>query len=554
MAPLVLVTITALAVVAAAALGRLRGRRAWPALALFAGAGVVALDLLLLVPRLAPPAAAILAAGVAVQVVRAAAARDAAVAGLVRRTLVPLLVVAVTGGAALWAMLRPATAAPAAAAASMPRPPNLVFITLDTVRAANLNLYGHGRATMPNLARLAGRGVVFDAAFSAAPWTLPSHATMLTGRWPHELSADYDTPLDAAFPTLAEVLGARGYATAGFVANLGYVGADSGLGRGFQHFEDYPRSLGQIASSSTLVRAVADNFKVRRLVENDEHLNRVAAGDLNRRALAWLDGHGDAPFLLFLNYFDAHEPYLPPPPFDRQFGPGRAHGKHSPLHHWLWNLGVGHHNMGEAERREEVDAYDGALASLDAQLGELFTALDTRGLTDRTVFVVTSDHGEEFGEHGVYDHGYSLYQFGLRVPLVVVAPGRTPPGLRVGTPVTLRDLPATVGDLLAISGHGFPGVSLAGAWKEPGPEVSPVVFEVTSSPGQPDWFPSSKGDMVGAIVGSLHYIRNGDGREELYDWRADPLETHDLVAAHPEELGAARAAVAGVRGPRTATP
>ncbi|HUU33839.1 MAG TPA: sulfatase, partial [Vicinamibacterales bacterium] len=536
MAPLALLTITAMAVVAAAAVGRLRGRQAWPPLALFAGAAVVALDLLLLVPRLAPPAAAILAVGVAVQMVRGVAQRDDAVARLVSRIRAPLLAVVVLGGPALWMALGPATAAPAPspATSSGARPPNLVFITLDTVRAANLSLYGYRRATTPNLVTLAARGMTFDAAFSTAPWTLPSHATMFTGRWPHELSVDYDAPLDGAFPTLAEVLGARGYATAGFVANLGYVGAGSGLGRGFQHFEDYPRSPGQIASSSTIVRAVADNFRVRRLIENDEHLNRVDTADLNRRALAWLDGHGDAPFMLFLNYFDAHEPYLPPPPFDRQFGPGRAHGKYSPLHHWLWNPAVGHGNMGDEERREELDAYDGALAALDAQLGALMTALDARGLIEQTVIVVTSDHGEEFGEHGVYDHGYSLYQLSLHVPLVIVAPGRVAAGGRVPAPVTLRDLAATVGDLLGVAGHGFPGASLAGAavaGDEAVPASSPVVFEVKPSPGQPDWFPSSKGDMAGAVVGSIHYIRNGDGREELYDWRADPLEAQNLAQA-----------------------
>ncbi len=556
MAPLALVATTAVAVVAGAAVGRLRGRKAAAAVALFAGALVVTLDVLLLVPWLAPPAAAILAAGIAVQIARAVAQRDDAARHLVQRSLAPLLAVAAVVGIGSWLALRPASP-PSATAPAASGPPNLVFITLDTVRAANLSIYGYSRATTPNLARLAARGVAFDAAFAAAPWTLPSHASMFTGRWPHELSVDYDVPLDGAFPILAEVLADRGYATAAFVANLGYVGEGSGLGRGFQHLEDYPRSLGQIASSSTLLRAVADNFRVRRLVENDEHLNRVDAASLNRRALAWIDGHGAAPFMLFLNYFDAHEPYLPPPPFDRTFGPARAHGKHSPLHHWLWNPAVGHDNMGEAERREEMDAYDGALAALDGQVGELLAALDARGLTEHTVIVVTSDHGEEFGEHGVYDHGYSLYQLSLRVPLLIAADGRVPAGERVAVPVSLRDLPATVSDLLGLEqGGGFPGRSLARAWTDPAAVAGPVVFEVKPSPGQPDWFPSSKGDMVGAVVGPLHYIRNGDGREELYDWRADPLEAHDLAQApeHQAALHAARADVARARGAATAKP
>lgn len=561
MAPLALFTVTALVVAIGVAMARLRGPRPTQALAVFGGAAVVMFDLLLLVPRLAPPAAAVLAAGAAVQISRAALAREAAAWRLIRQSSLWLAMAVVLGGAGLWHSTRPVPAVAAFAGAGSTRPPNVVFITIDTVRAANLSVYGYARPTTPNLEHLATRGVVFDAAFSTASWTLPSHASMFTGRWPHELSVDYDAPLDATFPTLAEFLGSHGYATAGFAANLAYVGRGSGLARGFQHFEDYPRSPGQIASSSTLVRTVADNFRVRRLVENDEHLNRVEAEDLNTRALKWLDRHGEAPFLLFLNYFDAHEPYLPPPPFDRRFGPMRAHGKHSPLHHWLWNPAVGYSNMGDGERREEVDAYDGALASLDARLGEFLDALDHRGLTDNTVVVVTSDHGEEFGEHGVYDHGYSLYQFSLHVPLLIATPGRQVHGLRVTTPVTLRDLAATVSELAGFGGQApFPGASLAGWWNDPAEGApsagSPVVFEVRPSPGQPDWFPSSKGDMTGAIVGPLHYIRNGDGREELYAWTTDPREAQDL-AGQPAQQGvltAARAQVARVHGVTGGTP
>ena len=375
---------------------------------------------------------------------------------------------------------------------------------------------------------------------------------MFTGRWPHELSADVDTPLDGRAQTLAEFFSAQGYRTAGFAANLSYVSHETGLGRGFQHYEDYPRSVGQVAVSSTLARTVADNFRLRRLIQNDEHLNRVHAPDLGARALAWIDRHRDAPFFVFLNYFDAHEPYLPPTPYDRKFGSGRQHGRHSPLHHWLWNPAVGHSNMGEAERREEVDAYDGALAALDDALGRWFAEFERRGLLENTIVVITSDHGEEFGEHGVYDHGYSLYVSGVHVPLVIVAPGRAPAGRRMITPVSLRDLPRTITSLAGLEARQpFTGTALSALWSDTPahPATSPVFFEVEPSPGQPDWFPSSKGVMVGAIVGTRHYIRNGDGREELYDWIGDPSETRNLAQdpLSAEALAEARSTVDRVK-------
>ena len=119
-----------------------------------------------------------------------------------------------------------------------PGAPNVLLIVLDNVRAASLSLYGHDRPTTPNLERLARKGVVFSEARSTAPWTLPSHASMMTGRWPHELSVGPDLPLDGTFPTLAEVLGREGYATAGFVGNTYYCNALYGMGRGFARYED----------------------------------------------------------------------------------------------------------------------------------------------------------------------------------------------------------------------------------------------------------------------------------------------------------------------------
>jgi arylsulfatase A-like enzyme len=373
--------------------------------------------------------------------------------------------------------------------------------------------------------------VVFDQAYSVAPWTLPAHASLFTGRWPHELSVGYREPLDEQSQTLAEHFAARGYATAGFVANLGYCSRSTGLARGFGHYEDYPRSLGQVASNSTLLRTVADNFNVRRLISDDEHLNRVTANDINRRFQDWLVTNRDAPFFVFLNYFDAHEPYLPPPPFDRQFGPGRQHGRFSPLHHAQWDPAAASRELDPVALTEEIDAYDGALASLDHQLGVLLDDLSARGLLDRTLVIITSDHGEEFAEHRVLEHGYSLYRAALQVPLLMILPGVVPEALRIPTPVSLRDVAATVVELTGGTASTIGGTSLSRFWLGDDESGSPVVSELSRPPGNlPEWYPVNKGYMRSLVHRGFRYIRNGDLTEELYALEADPWERLNLAA------------------------
>lgn len=556
MAPLALMTITAATVGLFRLIALVWRPETSLALALFFSSAAVFLDLLLLVPGLGQLASGVLAAGLAVQTARAVLRHPGAVGRLLRRSTVALLVCVAAGGAVMRASLRTSSAAPVPQAVASRERPNLILITLDTVRASHLSLYGYSRATTPRLDKFAERGTVFDLAFATAPWTLPSHASMFTGRWPHELSADYGAALDARYPTLAEYLGARGYATAGFVANLKYCGAGGGLSRGFQYYQDYPRSLGEIATSSTLARKMANSFTLRAALHNDQHLDRVSGEHVNAGAMAWLSAHPNVPFFMFLNYFDAHEPYLPPPPFDRQFGRGRQRGRYSPLHHWLWNPAVAHANMGEPERVEEMDAYDGGLAFLDQHVGRLVDELGQRGILDNTVVVIAADHGEEFGEHGVYEHGYTLYRAALQVPLIVVAPGRVPAGRRVTTAVSLHDLAATIVDLLGPSeGPSFPGTSLARFWRDDrgatrDTPADALLSEVSRSPGQPAWFPSSKGDMKTVVHRGMRYIRNGDGSEELYDLTDDPWERQN-VASVPERRAAlegARAALASVAG------
>ena len=541
MAPLaLLIVIFSVVTLTGVVAGRWRTRTV-DGVRLFVPLTLVALNLLMLIPGLAHWAAAILAAGIAVQLSRVVLARPESTSRLVRRTTGWILGGVVLSGALIWNVFSHRVSAPVVR--DRASQPNLVLITLDTVRAANMSLSEIGRQTTPNIARYAKeKGVVFNAAFSTAPWTLPSHASMFTGRWPHELSVDYETPLDATYPTLAEYLRDRGYATGGFVGNLKYCGTSSGLARGFSVYRDYPRSVGQVAASSTLVRTVADNFRLRRLIENDQHLNRVSAEEITNRALDWILTQGQAPFFAFMNYFDAHEPYLPPAPFDRQFGPGRAERKHSPLHHWLWNPAVRHQTFADDVRQEEIDAYDGSLAYLDAEVGRFLDTLERQGILENTLVVITSDHGEEFGEHGVYEHGYSLYATGVRVPLIILEPGNRLPFERalysgVSDPVSLRNIPATVVELLhAGEDSPFPGTSMATLW---GPRrlargsmgPAPVLMELAPSPGQPEWFPSSKGEMKSIVYERWRYIRNGDGSEELYDMDPshDPWERHNLA-------------------------
>jgi arylsulfatase A-like enzyme len=215
------------------------------------------------------------------------------------------------------------------------------------------------------------------------------------------------------------------------------------------------------------------------------------------------------------------------------FGPGRQNGKLSPLKRWNWYPAAAHSNMGESEIQEELDAYDGALAYLDYHLGILFDELQQRKILDNTFVIITSDHGEELGEHDVFGHGHSLYLPSVHVPLLISFPKQLPTGIRINELVSLRDLPATVMDLLGFSENSpFPGGSLSRYWRGEGRSSNsgstPLLSEVAYAPGHPDWFPASKGDMKSLIYKKMRYIKNGDGSEELYDLKKDPWEKRNL--------------------------
>ncbi len=479
---------------------------------------------------------------------------------------------------------------------------NVLWVIWDTVRADNLSVYGYDRRTSPILEQLAARGTTFNHAVSPSPWTLPSHASMFTGRSPHELDAGWRSPLERGPRTVAEIARASGYRTGGFIANLFYASRESGLARGFSTWIDYPiASVPEFLRSTALARAGFNSTLnplrlVRRLrggaeppageqrdtseipnaatldrngalaapgsdrgVRNDrtaadpergpqtdrnaggapslpggisgwlrrlQNEGRKWAPEINHEFLDWVRRDDARPFFAVLNYFDAHDPYRPPPPFDTAFGgdgttPSMAEGRRYSAH--------------DVERL--TLAYDASIAFLDHHFGALLDQLETMGILDNTIVIVTSDHGEEFGEHGVFTHGHSLYQPSLRVPLVIVAPGRgVPAGRRIDAWVTTTDLASTVLGLAGLDASNVPGRSLARFWTmndSSAPRTASDTLHATLlySWAVPEWYPIRKGDMESVFADPWKYIRNGDGSEELYDLRADPGESRDLHAA-----------------------
>jgi arylsulfatase A-like enzyme len=504
-------------------------------------AGLALMTLILTYQGLHFWACVFLAGGLASCLARAIETKLAAFRRLVGRSIA-LLAIAVIGLVGLtlgrhvlrehWAM----SALPATPTRGS-QVPNVLLVVLDTVRADRMSLYGYRRDTTPNLARLARRGVTFTQAHSTAPWTLPSHASMMTGLWPHQQSARLHGPLDGTHTTLAQFLATHGYATAGFVANTTYCSAETGLARGFAHYEDHDLSPEGILCTSALGRRLIWPG----LVGAGQWLGydlrveiRKDAARMNRDLLAWLKTTDKRPFFAFVNYLDAHSPYVPPASFDRHFGvTPESRDDLSILDRWFT---LDKATLSRRDIQLASDAYDDCLAYLDEQLGRLFDELDQGGVLGNTLVIVTADHGEQFGEHDLYCHASSLYEQEIHVPLLVILPGAGHAGHTVAEPVSLRALPASVDAILDLDGIApFPGQSLSRFWDRSGrPEPEPVLAQVDGpAKTAPNLgrSPAFAGPMKALLSGQDVYIRNGDGTEELYDLTTDPAQCSNLVRA-----------------------
>ncbi len=429
-----------------------------------------------------------------------------------------------------------------------PGSPNVLLIVLDTVRADHLGVYGYERPTSPNLDQLARRSIRFEQARSAAPWTLASHATMFTARWPHELDVKWLQPMSRKFPTLAEYLGSLGYATAGFVGNTYYCAYDSGLDRGFTHYEDYVLETLPAIRTARLVdlwfkslAQLGESLPTNPLVlQQITREDRKEAREVNREFLEWLKERRqpERPFFAFLNYVDAHAPYVLPAGSTCRFGsvPTPAEILFL-LKGWFE---ADKQRLPQQARVLARDSYDNCLAYLDERLGELLDELERRGVTDRTIVIVTADHGEGLGEHDLFDHGESLYRTEIRVPLLIALPTGGPSKKVVGEPVSLRNIASTIVNLVDPgSKPPFAGAPLTSAWGDVSGATSPtfrddpILSELESpNPGHPnqDRSPSRLGPLSSLAEGAFVYIRNeSDGSEQLFDEQDDPLELTNRI-------------------------
>jgi YD repeat-containing protein len=379
-------------------------------------------------------------------------------------------------------------------------PANVVLIVIDTQRAANLSLYGYALPTSPNLDHFAREATTFDKATAPGTWTVPTHASFFTGLWPSFHGAErvgvdglVARPINPEVPTLAEILRCAGYATAAFVANVTYVTEDLGFDRGFQRFANdlpWPR-----------------------------------ADKLLEPAIAWLSEQR-APFFLFVNLLDPHEPYDPPAPYDTKFGPkSREDGA---MMTELMHAGT---PFTHEIRAHFASQYDGETAFADQALGRFIDVLRARSDYGHTLVLVTSDHGEMLGEHDLAGHLVDPYEPELHVPLVVKFPSGKGAGERITERVSTLGIFATI---LKTTGLRLP----EGTQARPLTEPHPVFAEDVTARGH---------RLRVAYDGDLKLIsrtRPGEPeRTRLFDLSKDPGEHSPLAdgtggSAVREQLGA----------------
>ncbi len=385
---------------------------------------------------------------------------------------------------------------------------SIVLISVDTLRADHLGCYGYTRPTSPHIDRFAASATRFRRAYATAPWTIPSHASMFTGKYAFEHGAhsvqvnrpvNNVKPLPKEHRTLAEVLRDEGFRTGAFVANAGYLGPSWQLDQGFESWQVEP----------------------------------VYGDELNRHVFAWLEALGRGqPFFLFVNYIDTHWPYNVGRAREFPLGPSDSKRRRS-LMTELYLRVMADPSPAPAELLQEaLNRYDTAIVNLDESLGALLKHLDELGLAEDSVIILTSDHGEYFGEHRLVEHSKDVYEPALQVPLILRMPGQ-----RQGQ---VSELAASSVDVpRLVLAHLSAQLEERYASLFPNVVGDHELLAENYYSRTKDLFNEHYGkrfDRVRTAYFDLPFklIESSDGKHELYDLSADPDELENLLLKRPE--------------------
>ena len=410
--------------------------------------------------------------------------------------------------------------------------PNVVLVTLDTVRADHMGVYGYYRANTPNLRSFTQGATLYSKFTAASTLTLTSHASMFTGLYPqshgaYRIAPDFPLgrPLPDTIPTVAGQLASAGYRTMAVIANRYYLRPEWGLARGFQSVD-----VGDPVAMISTIRPFLLRNSIRHYlltfdgIAQDIDSYTWRADEVSHKAFSLLDeaAREPAPFFLFLNYMDAHVPYVVPPPYSDLY-PGRD-GSITADKAFLTSFEVDDLGwpLNPRYQRHVVSQYDGAIASLDHEMGKLIAELKDNGVYDNTLIIITSDHGEGLGEKGFIDHDVSTTQSQVHIPLIVKYPHQTAPD-RIDTRASHVDLMPTIMEVAGLPvPSGVEGVSLLHAQADAG---RVIVSECHCNLDNHSHYRRSE---YALFSGPMKFVYSLQGERAVYDLAADPDEKHNL--------------------------
>jgi len=321
-----------------------------------------------------------------------------------------------------------------------PKMPNVILIVLDTVRADHLSLYGYERQTTPFLESLGKNSVVFDRAYSTAPNTIPSHAGIFTGLYSSQNNCHFEnTKLDSRFPVIADYLNKLGYFTYG-MTNNGSLNHFNGFSRGFDLYEIF-YNKGNFTGDTIWFWAVA------RLFPEVQRASGARVTEYKVKEFLKSVKNSSSPFFLFINYMEAHQPYPTTTEAFRFFDDPELAASELSRKSLDWDYFMCISGISDMTRSSAIKWYDGSIYYLDTKLSKIYEQLKNQDMLDNTIIIVTSDHGEGFGEHGIFGHMIGLYENNLHVPLLIHWSGHLKPK-RISRVTSLRELPEMIKTLI----------------------------------------------------------------------------------------------------------